>query len=322
MPRKILILIMLTAILLLLASCYRDIYGCKRCEFFNATTVQCEKAACCEDDDCGNEAKCLFPGEENAECVSTITCEDNTIHNQCSVQNKSSICYFGELYERCSRCGCEKGYKCINDSCERYNTVILLVHGFNADHYAWKRFENWFKEDHIKNVYDVDLVPSIGNITMLSWQLSAKINNLLNETKADKVDVVAHSMGGLVTRTSINSGSYDNQINKLIMIGTPNQGAIMGEFKAFQLNETMASKQMSKGSDFMNELNSHLLNENITYFTIIGVKYNTYAVKHDGLVLEEEVRIPGVDYMKFNLSHSELINDYEVYRQVKRKLMD
>lgn len=41
----------------------------------------------------------------------------------------------------------------------------------------------------------------------------------------NKVDVVAHSMGGLVTRAYIQSVDYQNDIDKFIMLGTPNGGS-------------------------------------------------------------------------------------------------
>jgi hypothetical protein len=40
-----------------------------------------------------------------------------------------------------------------------------------------------------------------------------------------KVNVIAHSMGGLLTRTYIQSSSYDNDIENFTMVGTPNKGA-------------------------------------------------------------------------------------------------
>ncbi len=41
----------------------------------------------------------------------------------------------------------------------------------------------------------------------------------------DKVDIIAHSMGGLVARSYIQSPDYRNDVNRLIMLGTPNIGS-------------------------------------------------------------------------------------------------
>lgn len=40
-----------------------------------------------------------------------------------------------------------------------------------------------------------------------------------------KVDVVAHSQGGLIVRAYIQSEGYDNDIRRFAMVGTPNEGS-------------------------------------------------------------------------------------------------
>ncbi|MEI8045441.1 MAG: hypothetical protein WCL11_28790, partial [Verrucomicrobiota bacterium] len=47
------------------------------------------------------------------------------------------------------------------------------------------------------------------------------------ETGAQKVDVVAHSMGGLLVRAYIQSAEYAGDIDRFAMVGTPNEGAAM-----------------------------------------------------------------------------------------------
>ncbi|MBI5675485.1 MAG: DUF4214 domain-containing protein [Nitrospirae bacterium] len=51
----------------------------------------------------------------------------------------------------------------------------------------------------------------------------------IDEAKATagttEVNIVAHSMGGLLTRTYIESNQYEDDINRFAMVGTPNHGA-------------------------------------------------------------------------------------------------
>ncbi|MEK9151387.1 MAG: right-handed parallel beta-helix repeat-containing protein [Patescibacteria group bacterium] len=56
-------------------------------------------------------------------------------------------------------------------------------------------------------------------------ELQEKINQIKNQARWPKVDIVAHSMGGLVARQYIESVSYQEDIDQLITLGTPHNGA-------------------------------------------------------------------------------------------------
>lgn len=62
-----------------------------------------------------------------------------------------------------------------------------------------------------------------------AFYLQNKIEEVISKTKISKVDLVAHSMGGLVARAYIEETGdgvkYQNTVDKLILLGTPNKGA-------------------------------------------------------------------------------------------------
>ncbi|MFA6383652.1 MAG: hypothetical protein WCX17_04510 [Parcubacteria group bacterium] len=55
--------------------------------------------------------------------------------------------------------------------------------------------------------------------------LKQKINEIKQLRNWPKVDIVAHSMGGLLTREYIESGNYQNDIDQLVTLGTPQTGS-------------------------------------------------------------------------------------------------
>ncbi len=65
------------------------------------------------------------------------------------------------------------------------------------------------------------------NTTSAENYLKPLINKALTESGAFSVNIVAHSMGGLVARSYIQSDGYKqrNDVENLIMIGTPNKGS-------------------------------------------------------------------------------------------------
>ncbi|MBI1833551.1 MAG: hypothetical protein HYR90_01870 [Candidatus Andersenbacteria bacterium] len=93
-----------------------------------------------------------------------------------------------------------------------YDALIerLEAEGYEKDKDLFVVFYDW-RQSNIESAVEY-LVPAI--------------NKALNMSGADKVDIVAHSMGGLVARAYVQSGpQYRNDVDQLIMLGTPNEGA-------------------------------------------------------------------------------------------------
>jgi hypothetical protein len=82
---------------------------------------------------------------------------------------------------------------------------------------------------HYAKVYSF-LIPSILDIKSYAGNLAKEITKIKRNEKVNKVDIVAHSMGGLVSRWYVEKfdGGSDS-INKLIMLDTPNQGTELGD---------------------------------------------------------------------------------------------
>jgi len=55
--------------------------------------------------------------------------------------------------------------------------------------------------------------------------LKEKIRLVKEITGASKVDIIAHSMGGLVARSYVESSDYQNDIDQVIFLGTPHKGS-------------------------------------------------------------------------------------------------
>ena len=60
---------------------------------------------------------------------------------------------------------------------------------------------------------------------LTAYQLKQKIGEVKNICQCSKVDIIAHSMGGLVARYYIENNYYGNDIDQLIFLGTPHRGA-------------------------------------------------------------------------------------------------
>ena len=76
-----------------------------------------------------------------------------------------------------------------------------------------------------------------GDIRSYARQLDGFIEEQKKTNKIKKFDIVAHSMGGLISRWYIEKMSGTDHIDKLIMLGTPNHGSYLCDTPGIYLND-------------------------------------------------------------------------------------
>src|SRR3989338_7496538 len=111
---------------------------------------------------------------------------------------------------------------------------LFFVHGIKSSADVWDTFKQRAGMD--KWWYgDISYSSEVSN-KVNAKQLSEEIQKFIQKVNsggsyngkkisATKVDIVSHSMGGLVTRYYIGSKMYKENIRKFLMLATPNHGA-------------------------------------------------------------------------------------------------
>jgi len=166
------------------------------------------------------------------------------------------------------------------------------------------------------------------NIDTYAIRLKELIDTIRVKTGREKVKIVAFSMGGLVARRYIQVFGIEH-VDRLIMIGTPNQG-IVGEIASLCpiLGESLECRDMNAESLFINKLNSGNLPD-IPIHNIVGTGCEMTNGPGDGAVLTEKALLPGADnyiingtcQSKLNPLHLQL-RDIELYPQVYETLVN
>ncbi len=149
---------------------------------------------------------------------------------------------------------------------------VLLVHGWcgGPNEGTWGVMGTLLQQEGLKVAYANYHTDQVGDLPALADWLQFNIRAALNDDDnfdvdhIDKVDIVAHSMGGLVTRafmTNMHSlastSPYNNEIRRLIMVGTPNYGTPLGAFGELLLGcatkdiRDAQAEQMRYGSEFL-----------------------------------------------------------------------
>ncbi len=176
--------------------------------------------------------------------------------------------------------------------------VIVLIHGLDDPGWMWRNVIPALRSaDYVVARFEY---PNDGPIAEAADLLAFWLMRLRN-SGAQRVDIVAHSMGGLVTRDVLTrkalyagdgtGGERFPAVDRLVMCGTPNHGSKMVRLRAVSEIKEQISKVISgqgswmgglsdgsgeaavdlmPGSDFLRRLNSRPLARHTEYAIIAG----------------------------------------------------
>lgn len=163
------------------------------------------------------------------------------------------------------------------------------------------------------------------NIDTYALRLKDLIGIVKERTNKPKVNLIAHSMGGLVARRYMQIFG-DNDIDKLIMIAVPNNGisGAISDYCGF-VGESRECQDMQENSLFINKLNDPLRQpEKAKLYSIIGQGCQMKLGNGDGVVLAENTKLENAKLYFVNGTcsglfggnlHTEMLN-IEKYPQV------
>jgi triacylglycerol lipase len=142
-------------------------------------------------------------------------------------------------------------------------------------------------------------------------EISGAVEALRDRNGTDKVDIVAHSMGGLATRLYLRQTGAD-KVRRVVFLGTPHRGTYSA-YLAFGEGR----EEMIPGSPFLTSLNADPP-------VPPGVEAMTVRTPIDALVLpNESATLPGTPNVQVCCpTHAGLLRSLEVFRIVRRFLAD
>jgi triacylglycerol lipase len=140
---------------------------------------------------------------------------------------------------------------------------VLLVHGIDDTERVFRLMGPWLQE-HGFEAHSLNLVPNDGKAGLdeLANQLAVFIDSRFSKNK--RFDIVAFSMGGLVSRYYLQRLGGVERVDRFISISTPHQGT----WTAF-LRANAGARQMRPGSEFLKDLANDVANLNRIRVTAI-----------------------------------------------------
>lgn len=185
---------------------------------------------------------------------------------------------------------------------------ILFVHGWNSSGSVWTTMIDRFKADGwtAAELNNWSYNTSQSNATTAS-EISAKVDQILADTGAAKVDIITHSMGGLSSRYYAKNLGGDAKVDEWVSLGGPNHGTDTA-YWCFQTS----CYEMRPGSAFLDALNAD--DE-----TPGAVNYGTWWSPCDDIINpDSSVALSGATNTQTAcVSHSDLYEDATIYGQVR-----
>ena len=168
--------------------------------------------------------------------------------------------------------------------------LVVLIHGLDSDAEYWQDLVPLLENEG----YAVAplLYPNDQPVAESARLLAAEMAALRAEHPRLKVDIVAHSMGGMIARAYLEGDDYEEGVTRLVLLAPPNQGSCYSRFSVccdtvehFRLWRSEpewswtwmvtdglgeARRDIAPGSRFLTDLNARGRCQDVRYTIVAG----------------------------------------------------
>jgi pimeloyl-ACP methyl ester carboxylesterase len=187
---------------------------------------------------------------------------------------------------------------------ETSSPPVLLIHGYLATRGSLGLLERRLTErGHPVLSYRLGLLHT-ADIAESAAFIARKIESIASQTGVDRMDIVGHSMGGLVALYYLKHLGGRRRVRRLVMLGTPVGGTWSALLGVATMPFARASLQLLPESAFLRELADGALPDGVeivclsgdrdrlaparsTY--LAGVRHICLPTNHAGLLVDERV---------------------------------
>jgi pimeloyl-ACP methyl ester carboxylesterase len=181
---------------------------------------------------------------------------------------------------------------------------VLLIHGYFATRGSLHLLESRLTMRGLI-VMSYPLGPlNVGDIRDSAGLIARKVESIVAQTGIARVDIVGHSMGGLVGLDYLKRLGGRHRVRRLVMLGTPTHGTWSALLGLVTAPLGLASLQLLPGSPFLRELAERPLPPGAEVVSIGAIR--------DWLAPLSTTVLDGVRHIALPTGHSGLLVDAEV----------
>jgi pimeloyl-ACP methyl ester carboxylesterase len=127
---------------------------------------------------------------------------------------------------------------------------VILLHGFVDNRSVFAPLQRSLRQHGWTHVQALNYSPLTSDVRTAAALLSRHVERICAESGHNHVDIVGHSLGGLIARYYVQRLSGDTRARTLVTLGTPHSGTTAVPL----LNPHPIVRQMRPSSDLMDEL--------------------------------------------------------------------
>ena len=190
-----------------------------------------------------------------------------------------------------------------------FRSPVLLIQGWLGTRGVFSILENRLKRDGFPTISFHLGTLNVRDIEKSAEIVATKLRSVCEEHKIEKVNIVSHSMGGLIGLYALKNYEIGHLVKRFIAIGTPFHGT-PASYLGIAVTGLAAKSiwQMAPNSPFIKKLHSTPLPQDIDIYSIIS--------RHDFLAPEKFSVLEGAKNLVVSSGHAALIINEGVYSVV------
>jgi len=198
---------------------------------------------------------------------------------------------------------------------------VVMVHGMNSNADTWAAYQSFLTAAHpgwkgfAIDTMDTSSSPPF-TIAKNATKLAAFVDTVQRGQNAWQVDLVGHSMGGLISRSYISDLMPTNggvrAVDRLVMLGTPNAGSPCAD-----LLSTSVTYQLR--TDVMATFNAlHAERQGVPFSVAVGdwMPFTCQSTERGDLVVPVSSAAYGIsDTATYDIAHTDMTGSHELFLQ-------
>ena len=175
---------------------------------------------------------------------------------------------------------------------------VVLLHGFIDNRSVFVMLRRSLAQHGRQQIESLNYSPLTCDIRTAAELLGRHVEEICERTGRHEVDIVGHSLGGLIARYYVQCLGGDVRVRTLVTLGTPHSGTRVAPL----MNAHPIVRQMRPGSDVLEELRQpapHCRTRFVSFWSDLDQVMDpleTACIEHPDL-LAQNVRVTGIGHL-------------------------